>query len=111
MKLVHAAFLLAACAAGAHGEEKQMVKIVGTVESCRVADVSKTAGVKKLRTYLTLDVETTDPPSAKAALKAKEELIGTEELHLDKGTRVEVTTHVDPRRVLRPLTLIGARAL
>jgi hypothetical protein len=106
MKLLHVAFLLAGCAAGA--EEKKMLKIVGTVESCRVADVSKTAGTKNLRTYLVLDVESSEP---QVTLKPREELIGTTELHFEKGTRVEATANVDPKHILRPMTLVGARSL
>jgi hypothetical protein len=109
MRVLWAAFLLAGCAAGA--KEKQMVKIVGTVESCRVGDVSKVVGKRNPRTYLTLRVESTDPAEVRAALKATEELIGREELCFDKGTRVEVTTDVGGARVTRPLTLYGARAL
>lgn len=70
-----------------------MVKVTGTVSACVVRDTSKRAGEKRLKTYLTLAVEATEPS---VSLGPTLLLIGDGERRVAVGARVEATTHFDP---------------
>jgi hypothetical protein len=71
-----------------------MLLVTGTVSACAVRDTSKTKGVTRLKTYLTLAVEKTEPPGVYPAASIK--LVGDGEQRVEAGARVEAKTHFDP---------------
>jgi hypothetical protein len=80
------AMLLASACAGA--KESRMVKIIGTVASCDVVDLSKTAGVPNLYTRVKIAVEKADDARLTGEIELQKK--GSEKI--EKGARVEATT-------------------
>jgi hypothetical protein len=68
------------------------VRIIGTIASLRVMDVSKRAGVENLKSYVELDVETVDPPTLGDRLAGRARLVKDGTLEHEVGSRVEIET-------------------
>ncbi len=76
-----------------------VVKIVGKVTECYVDDVSKQAGKRVPVSYLSVEVERTEPADVKARLRHVEQFRASlpspyADLHLQAGARVEVLSSV-----------------
>jgi hypothetical protein len=89
---------LVALSGACPAKEPRMVKISGVVQACEVRDVSKRAGVKNPRIYMSVAVEQTDPAELKSQLRPIEQFIGegaAAARALPVGTRVEIGTYYD----------------
>jgi len=69
-------------------------RLIGTIASLRVMDVSKRAGVENLKSYLDVEVESVDPAELRDRIGARAALVTDGEVALAVGTRVEIETHV-----------------
>lgn len=75
--------------------DKPTVRVIGTIASLRVMDVSKRAGVKNLKSYVELEIETIEPAALRDRLARRIQLIKDGELEIAAGSRVEVETDTD----------------
>jgi hypothetical protein len=80
-----------------------MIKIVGVVTECYVEDVSKQAGKRVPVSHLSVAVEQTDPPHAKAGLLGVERFRASlpspfADLKVQPGARVEISTTTQGHR-------------
>lgn len=70
-------------------------RVVGTIASLQVMDVSKRAGVENLKSYIDLEIEAVEPPAIREQLAERARLVRDGKLELAIGARVEVETYID----------------